>query len=423
MNPSDKRKYILSKPFDVQDYAKMIDAYFFGNFIKDSYRLNFIERPSLLKAIRIKDGLIEYNPKKFDENNVFDILEPILLQILIDVYTKGKTFGFKEIECLRKELFEDSRNIPYDLEEIDIPDEVVKKIKELTDINQIEKTMNNNSMKMYPNKLNSCYMDSLLSIIFLANSGFFVTKILKQRISVQQYGRAICSLNSPITDVKNYASEVQELISALFFDEERKKHSCLLIQKLAQCNTNIRLGRFINVAEAYDLLCDLFPSLKITYRRAEEDKIYIREQAMFDMTDLPYMNSYVVSRPPVLVFNNGGLGRIDQQLYEEHLKKTTQNLDDVQEYATGLVDWTEKGFEFEILNGEYALVGAVLHVGLNHYTSVFMVDDLEEGWYHYDDSKGSEAQKIEKHHINVIFKDTPNVQPAMFFYVKKNYVR
>jgi len=255
-------------------------------------------------------------------------------------------------------------------------------------------------------------MDSLLSIIFLANQGFFVTKVLKQRVSVQQYGRAICSTNSPITDVKKYAKEVQELISNMFFEEERNTHSCALIQKLSQCNTNIRLGQFTNVAETYDLLCDLFPSLKITYRRAEADKIYIREQPMFDMVDLPDMSSYVVSQPPFLVFQNGGISRFNFVVQGGRMQRVG---------GQQLIDWSQKGFGFEIMNGEYALVGAVLHVGMMHYTSVFMVDDLEV-WYHYNDSKGPDAEKIDKHHVNVIFKDTPNVQPAMFFYVKKSYL-
>lgn len=279
--------------------------------------------------------------------------------------------------------------------------------------------------KLYSNANNSCYMDTLLSILFYANSGFLIKKILKQRTSVIDYPKTVCTTKSTIGNLTKYASEVQKLFETLYNDAERKVHSCDMIEKLSECNTEMSLGEFTNVAEVYSLICDLFPALKITYQRSESDKIYIREQCMFDVTDITDIPSYIVSEPPFYVFSNGGIER----------------------GVAGLIDWKEKGFDFEIFGGTYVLVGAILHVGLAHYTSVFLdtssssktVDEDVEGgagdgggdckgcceegkWYFYDDGRSATPLPVSKQHVNVIFKDSPRIQPAMFFYVKKNYL-
>lgn len=275
--------------------------------------------------------------------------------------------------------------------------------------------------KLYSNANNSCYMDTLLSILFYANSGFFIKKILKQRTSVIDYPKTVCTTKSTIGDLTKYASEVQGLFETLYNDVNREVHSCDMIEKLSECNTEMNLGEFTNVAEVYSLICDLFPSLKITYQRSESDKIYIREQCMFDVTDITDMPSYIVSEPPFYVFSNGGIER----------------------GVSGLIDWKTKGFDFEIFGGSYVLVGAILHVGLAHYTSVFLDtsapsasaesegdDEKDEGdvngggkWYFYDDGRSATPLPVSKHHVNVIFKDSPRIQPAMFFYVKKTHLQ
>jgi len=143
MNPSEIRSYILSHPLNVEDYARMIDAYFFGNVINENGGLVMIEHAKLVKPLRIKDGVIEYNPKKFDHENIFEILEPVLLDILIKVYKPNLMIKTKQKECLRTAIFEDDGEIESNeyLEEIDIPSEVVNKIKELTDIKQVKKKL------------------------------------------------------------------------------------------------------------------------------------------------------------------------------------------------------------------------------------------------------------------------------------------
>lgn len=246
-------------------------------------------------------------------------------------------------------------------------------------------------MKLWKNKSNSCYIDSLLSILFLAKEGWFISKILCEEVNEIEYPPGIRTLTSKIDGMNKFASKVQTLLSGLFFDIQRKEHPNSLISFLSYCDTRIKTGNTGNPAEIYELLTSLFPSIQIHYRRKESDGNYDRSQALFDMTDFPLKK--IISSPKLLVFSNGGIERFK-----------------------GRINWAKRGFGVEIKHrmNIYELVGVIMHIGMCHYVSYYKVDDV---WWYYDDLF-SRSKRIENQ-IQEVFVDTPRQQPAMFFYLKK----
>jgi hypothetical protein len=248
-----------------------------------------------------------------------------------------------------------------------------------------------NEIRLYSNKQNSCFIDSLLAILFLSGRGYYISRLIRTDIESIQYEKGVCSQYSRVRDVTNYALRVQQLLKNMFFDVDRKTHSIHLIRALSRCDARLKSGAMGNPAEIFDLLCGLFPSLKIRYRRKESDGIFTREQSLFDMTDLPTLSEMIKNTPPFLTFSNGGIERPTK----------------------GLINWAKKGFDMTIINNTYTLVGAIVHVLQSHYVAYFSVDGQ---WFHYDDLSSPNASPIDT--LPKIFHDTRTLQPAMLFYKK-----
>lgn len=227
-------------------------------------------------------------------------------------------------------------------------------------------------IKLYHNQNNSCYLNSLLSILFCCREGFFVKKILSHILNDIKYPKGIKSLNSKIKDeeLETYAKELQTQINDLFFDILRKTHSTILVKKLAECNTFLEYNAPENPVLIYNMLSSFFPDLLIKYNRKELDGIFPREQSVFDITDIDLLRETMTSFPPYIIFSNGGI---------------------VQD-----IDWGEKGYGLKLTvkekEGEYDLVGMIVHRNQNHFYSLFLSENV---WYAYDDSVSNFACKIE----------------------------
>ena len=179
------KRYIMDEmghdTFDLEKYVKMTDSYFFGNYIGDEIVLD--RNPRLSKPFRYLGFVIpashhknkftiEYNPNKVNLSYTSKI-DFILTQIACEMYMKESGRGIKvrqkHVDCLYKILFSTPRatfDIPLPTfnsdssrfssdrslrtssssspspdfaqgsapEEIDISNQVVQKIKQLTDI-------------------------------------------------------------------------------------------------------------------------------------------------------------------------------------------------------------------------------------------------------------------------------------------------
>lgn len=367
----------LSNKDDIQQYIEFVDATYFGDRLPN---ITLIEDDGVGTFV-VTNTTIFYNPTNFNLGELHKLLLTIVVEKHpIQLLEKDKN---KLIECLYTQLFEC---------EVDIPKTVKNKILQITTIKEV---MPKNNMKLYSNRSNSCYMNTLLSILFLADNGYFITKILREDIDNVVYGKSVCSTKSKIIDVSTFAKQVQQKLKGMFFDVERKIHSAELIRLLSHCNSNIKLGCISNSAEPYTLLCDLFPSLQVKYNRSEADGVHVRTQCLFDMVDLPRLKKVLKSSPDVLVFYNGGIERLTE----------------------GLIDWSAKGFDEEILKDRYRLVGVIVHLGLVHYKSYTNIDGK---WYEYNDVVSDTAHLIRHLPEEGVFKDTKTSQPSMMFYVKKN---
>lgn len=373
MKPSDIRRFILIEISKTDEdsilyMSKMINAYFFGNFLP-SFTIK--QNNSLLRGILVRGDTIEYNP--FFIKNIEDLeyhLENGMLREVI--LRKMGNVNLKLFECVSSYL---------------LNDELLYQAKDK--IGNIQKI----PMLLYKNKQNSCYIDSLISIIFFADYGYYITQILKNNVDTNNYTKGVCSINSNIVNIKEYAKEVQSMLKIMFFDVERTEHTCSLIFLLNKCDTRLKVGTMENVVETYELLCSLFPSLLIQYKRLESDGIYDREQCSFDMTDLPSLSENIKSEPSILTFFNGGITRREM----------------------GLIDWKTYGFEETILDEKYQLVGVIQHVDLVHYISYFKINGI---WYYYDDAQSDKANPIDELPHMGIFQDSKTKQPGMLFYRK-----
>lgn len=251
-------------------------------------------------------------------------------------------------------------------------------------------------MKFYSNKSNSCYIDSLLSIIFLADMGVFAKSILLANITRTTYTPSVVSSDSIVNDVKRFARDVRIIMYQLFTDADRKRHSTDLVRVLSRANRAFTLGSMANPAELYDLLASLFPRLLVQYNRKESDGVFARQQCLFDMTDVRDVRVRLRSWPSHLVFSNGGIERY-----------TTRK---------NLINWSEKGFGLTLYGNMYRLVGVIVHVNMCHYVSYFQIKQGEP-FYYYDDMNGDPVI-VNELPTNGVFQDVHKQQPAMYFYVK-----
>lgn len=252
-------------------------------------------------------------------------------------------------------------------------------------------------MTFYTNRLNSCYIDSLLSILFLADMGSFVRRILQTNITRTTYRPSTVTSTSGITDIRQYAREVRTVIDRLFRDVQRERQSTELAKITSRADRAFTVGRMGNPAELYELLTALFPALLIEYARKESDGIHTRRQCLFDMTDVRTVRVQLRSWPSHLVFSNGGI---------EWYRGGARNL----------INWTDRGFGLELYGGLYRLVGAIVHVNQCHYVSYFRIRP-DEPFYYYDDMH-TQPQLLDELPTRGIFMDTTKRQPAMLFYVR-----
>jgi serine/threonine protein kinase len=252
---------------------------------------------------------------------------------------------------------------------------------------------------------NSCYLDSLLMILFASKTNFWLEYILDFDPQSVKYG-LICQKSSIIQSqeqLEMVATEIQKFVRNSYLKLGKEEQTCQSLRLiLQQCYPDLKENNkwvYYNVASVYNLFTDLFPALKIPYSQIlyKHDNNFKAEQpsnfntASFtvhqfveeinkqDKQDIIEIEWKKINHP-VLVFENTGA------------RMNKRDLDK---------------FRFKILD-KYQLIGVIVFlVKLNHNVCYFLDND---GWKYYDGLK----KKIENIDFKLEFND--NEIPLMFFY-------
>lgn len=253
---------------------------------------------------------------------------------------------------------------------------------------------------------NSCYLDSLLMVLFASKTTFWLDNILDFDPQSIKYS-LICQQKSVVQtqeQIEMIVTEVQKFIRASYLKIGKETQTCQLLRQLLwQCYPELKnKDRWVyyNSASIYNLLTDLFPVLKIPYiqiARLYKDNYSSKSTsnfttASFTVKHFTEEESDIKNRKedlvqvdwdsidyPILVFENTG-----KQLSSKELGK----------------------MEKIILN-KYELIGIItLLENKEHNISYFL--DHNNQWRYYDGMKKETEIKIPQLGEKEI--------PLMFFY-------
>lgn len=262
---------------------------------------------------------------------------------------------------------------------------------------------------------NSCYIDSLLSLIFLSDTDFYRRRIVDSKLLTKRSKENLKLLCR--SDISK--DNIIRTLKSIKFTLEKTYHN-LVSKKLNQSTTLIRELLFnlypdlknkwgwdtYNAPAIYDLLTEIFPKLKISPIPAwildNGVKVSKRTRTLTLFQFWDFLRYSEVGEEiiwdeidtPILVFQNGGL--------PNPLAKI-------------------RSFKENILNNRYRLFGVIMLHGVQigqdgglHYTSYFSLKGGQ--WCHYDDLGPS--IKLLKELPKKVFFETDGDKPEMYFYCK-----
>lgn len=334
--------------------------------------------------------------------------------------------------------------------------------------------------KMYPepnititNKYNywenSCYLDSLMTVLYFTKTDVFRDAIFTTNVNIVYYSinliNNICDSNSKVKSVESLRFIAERFQISAFQDYiklsnmESATKCTTLRETIKFCVPSITSspsgkGSYImyNVSEIYDIIANLFPSLKgnpagYPYKLLKD--FPTKKQHMsapksvflfWEFMEIPDIKQIEWDKidNDILVFRNGGLpaiinfGSSESELIEtiEYVKNKkgvfspTQITQKIKKF---------QAFGSHIINNRYEMVGAVVLGGVrpgleggSHYTSYINTSD---GWYYYNDmgptwkktSKSVGGADAKAGFPNNILKEARGIKPELYFYalVKK----
>ena len=277
---------------------------------------------------------------------------------------------------------------------------------------------------------NSCYMDSLLTILLFNKDSFWRDEIFLSTIE-NEINYRDCSSSVLSENIKNVYTQIID---------KKKNITCKNIRKnLKKCLRLKKRGSYIffNVAAVYSTFCELFPKLKLSVPKKlgkyeKEEGIYkftkIRNETLpiLQVTDFVQREKVVRGdivpvidwknyNYPILVLSNEGQIKNPGFLGEENIKFQ----------LTGQKSKINKirKLDYEILENKYELIGVITLLGISpgkeggtHYISYVKGNDNE--FYFYDGMKG--IKKIGKLPSIGVWESGNGRMPVMFFYSKND---
>ena len=372
------------------------------------------------------------------EHELISVLTKILWKMKIE--TERKMFDFSKIkelhECLMEQYFKNNKNYSdlfSPLNDAVIPLPTMERSPEMEAIG-----------KQYMWQQNSCYIDSLLTILLYGNSSWWRNKIFYTDINNTEYNpKAICSTKSTIDkaeEVKVIAKLIQEQLIEDFeqqFERTDQPLQCTKIMELlSTCVTEMKEGsrwNFSNPATIYNALANLFPSMiirnvpTIVYSHGSFSGLYYKNRIMYEMWDyMDYANTIEESGglervewdkidSPTLIFSNGN--QITRMNSTENEYILSRNKKTIKIYKKA------RAFGEYIIHNKYRLVGVIVLLGARlyseggtHYICYFRI---KNDWYKYDDTQPESIQhSLESGTLPTkgVWLEINYNKPAMYFY-------
>lgn len=420
-----------------------------GFSVRKESKVFYIEvAPNILAAKRSSSG----SPDRLDR--LMLVLEQQIIRLLMLLYL-DKTSGTSDLQiygpngklfqCLSKVYFGRIHLDDLDLAISSTPSPK-REISKRSKISSSAKT----PRVGYEYWSNSCYIDSLLMVLFENVSPFWRRNMFNVRIDDIDYtlGGRISLTEEKLDSIKEHAEKVQNQLledyHSLHVTSASEPIMCknlrmLLKEVLPELK---KLGRWVmfNTGALYEALTVVFPTLLIDVpvqiHRASlaagvVEPVEYRKEALFTfwdfmdpLTDRDENSDYKEIRwdlceSPVLVFTNGGVPRIKNfnVAGKEHVEFYIEG----EEHSFDVVK--KRSFGMFIIGDRYELVGVVVLNGVSekeeggkHYTSYFKGRrGASVAWYEYDDL-GPSVVEIDALPKTGVWVEQDGQMPAMYFY-------
>jgi len=301
------------------------------------------------------------------------------------------------------------------------------------------------------NWANSCYMDSLLTLLFLGDCEIIrgiIFRTKKFDFQYDDYGNFINPTELPVTDDEQksigYALSLQKQLKKeykvlLGSTPHHQNYQCRTIRKLFyESNPGMKdnTGNYTTygVTDIYETLTKLFRSLYFylpvsiygqddgTPNYGAYHTVLMQDFMLGDLTTDKfegYQSIIWENLPaPFLVFANDN-ARIFQN-YAEGLPTTIMEITDENRQTHRSWVNVQRWFDEYILDNAYRLVGAIMHWGDGgggHYNAFLRPFFDRNMWYFYDDL-GKNFDRVGEICPPQVFWTTQNSRPEMLFYTR-----
>ena len=294
---------------------------------------------------------------------------------------------------------------------------------------------------VYTNVANSCYIDSMLIVLFYCMSTFWRKGLLDTNVRNIQYEtvKGICDVvgGSKINTVDKLYNLAEQIQSQLIEDYKSLKingitQTCSHLRNLiVQCLPSLKSrGGFeiFNAGAIYDTIASIFPVLKfdIPYEIVDPDgNVKTSSSPISSLTMLEFMEPQDKTpkkilwnkiESPILVFINTGAPRI---------KKLNEVGEEKSDFYVGRSRYVNvinkvRAFGERILNGRYRIIGIVTLLGVapnkeggSHYIARYIGEDGQ--WYYYNDV-GGVLETIDELPEAGVWKESGGQMPGIYFY-------
>jgi len=281
---------------------------------------------------------------------------------------------------------------------------------------------------------NSCYTDTLLTILFKSLSSFWRDNILTKLYNPSDFDKLICKtqVKNP-SEVSLYSNRLKlELVYIYANLMKGNDITCSIIRPIFnECLGDLFInGQWVTYSPdiIYGLLTDLYPALRLNNLYEYHFDINVQKISHFTMWEFMEESNSKKIRwdlldDKVLVFHNSGIPAIT--IYNEKgIEKNVINYD-----KTKVVSEIYKNNSFSefILNDKYLLIGVITLQGYilgqdggSHYVGYYR--NREGKWVYYDDTQVSE-KKIDKLPEIGVWKYSNYNLPYMYFYQRTDKIK
>ena len=277
---------------------------------------------------------------------------------------------------------------------------------------------------------NSCYTDTLLTILFKSTSSFWRDRIFSRTYSVEDFDLLRCKDHYKVPEqVLDYSIKIRNELVGLYATIMKGNNIfCSRLRPMFnECLGDLQVnGQWITYSPniIYGLLADLYPDIKLIskYELLIENynEVHSQEVAYFAMTEFMEVFEDKVIRwdlmdNEVLVFHNTGAPII-------RYDKIGIERNEIKYDNTNVISEVNKvnAFGEYILDGRYMLIGVITLQGYIlgqeggiHYVGFYK--NRSGRWIYYNDTKDTERELDALPHEGVFRYMNQNL-PYMYFY-------